>query len=137
MDDEPSIGELLKRLAQQEFPQASWVSTRSAQETWQYLEQTSLKLPQLILLDLDLRAATNGLALLAELRQHFQGRVPIIVLSATAEVADVEQAYSQGAVAYTQKPEDLSAWRAYVRLLRAYWYQASRLPGQGAGELPW
>ncbi|GAB3050139.1 response regulator [Spirosoma pulveris] len=128
VDDEPPICEVLVRLAKKEFPEADFINTRSVQETLAYFDQQPLRLPQLILLDIDLRQVKSGLDLLPELRQRFQGRIPIVVFSASAAEPVIEQAYAQGAVAYTQKPEEASEWREYVRLLRTYWYEVARLP---------
>ncbi|GAB4019833.1 response regulator [Spirosoma koreense] len=84
--------------------------------------------PQLILLDVDLRHAQDGFGLLPQLRTHYKGAVPIIMLSVLDEQTKIEQAYDQGAVAYTLKPEALHGWHTYVRMLHHYWHQSVSLP---------
>ncbi|MBD2703327.1 response regulator [Spirosoma sp. BT702] len=129
VDDEPPIFDFLCRIAAKDFPEARLTNTRSAPETLEHLDSHADQPPQLVLLDIDLRAATDGLSLLPELRGRFKGRVPIIMLSYLDEEAKIEQAYEQGAVAYTQKPEDMEGWHEYVSMLRDYWHRSARLPG--------
>ncbi|GAB3957437.1 hypothetical protein GCM10028805_50130 [Spirosoma harenae] len=128
VDDEPPIHDLMVRVAEKVFPQARFTNTRSVQETLAYLDAQADQPPQLILLDIDLRESANGLSLLPELRSRFKGRVPIIILSYLDENDKIEQAYEQGAVAYTQKPDDLESWHEYVLMLRRYWHDSARLP---------
>ncbi|GAB4038208.1 response regulator [Spirosoma gilvum] len=64
VDDEPPISELLTRIAQHEFPQAKIIPTHSIQQTLEYLQTRLDHPPQLILLDIDLRYAQDGLSLL-------------------------------------------------------------------------
>ncbi|GAB4049057.1 response regulator [Spirosoma litoris] len=128
VDDEPPIYELLVRASEKEFPEARFTNTRSVQETITYLDKQSDQSPQLILLDIDLRESADGLSLLPELWARFKGRVPIIMLSYLDEEDKIEQAYELGAVAYTQKPEDMQGWHEYVTMLRRYWRDSARLP---------
>ncbi|UFH57750.1 response regulator [Spirosoma sp. KNUC1025] len=85
VDEEPPICDILTRIAQKAFPQAQFVNTRSVAETYHYLDQQVTELPQLILLDIDLKEAKNGLDMLPELNHRLQGRVPIIMLSVQTE----------------------------------------------------
>jgi CheY-like chemotaxis protein len=128
VDDEPPICDLLARIAQKQFPEATFINTRSAKETVDYLEQAGERVPNLILLDIDLKQAQGGLDLLPALRSRFEGRVPVIMLSVVDEVATIQQAYESGAVAYTHKPQDVQGWQQYVELLKSYWHKVVRLP---------
>lgn len=128
VDDEPPVSDLLTRIAQKEFPEARFMATQSVQQTLDYLQTSPTRAPQLILLDIDLRQDKDGLSLLPQLRAYFKGAVPIIMLSVVSDKAKIEQAYDQGAVAYTQKPEDLQGWHTYVQMLRRYWHQSVSLP---------
>ncbi|GAB4020205.1 response regulator [Spirosoma migulaei] len=128
VDDEPPICELLARLANQLFPEASFVNARSAQETLSYLDKHYEEPPQLILLDIDLGHSINGLDLIPQLNDHLKGRVPIVMLTSTLEPPVVKQAYEKGAVAYTHKPDQLQQWKNYVSSLRSYWHDTTLLP---------
>lgn len=122
VDDEPPICDLLTRMAQKLFPEATFVNTRSAQETVHYLDNQPTKWPQLVLLDINLHQAVDGLTLLPQLHSRFKGRVPIIMLTTSADQTDYQKATDGGAVAFTQKPDCLQGWREYVTFLKTEWY---------------
>ncbi|MBO0951559.1 response regulator [Fibrella forsythiae] len=128
VDDEPPISELLSLSAKKVFPEASFISTTSARETMVYLNDPTTTIPQLILLDIDLRQEVDGLALLPRLRSRLNGQVPIIIFSSVDDEAKVKEAYSGGAVSFTTKPDEPQEWRDYVAMLRSYWYKSTILP---------
>jgi len=128
VDDEPPICDLLSRTASKIFPEASFINMRTAQETLAYLDQRLDNPPQLILLDIDLGASINGLDLIPELATRLERQTPIIMLTSHNQPPAVHQAYEKGAVAFTQKPDDLEGWRTYVSSLRSYWYDTTILP---------
>jgi len=128
VDDDPSVADLLTRVGQQHFEEAtfSWVS--SPQETIDYLNTRSTKLPRLILLDIDFHLGVDGLSFLPELSDHIKGLVPIIMLTVSSTEVDVQKAYSAGAAAFTQKPDELQGWKDYLKALKSYWYELITLP---------
>jgi CheY-like chemotaxis protein len=128
VDDEPPIYDLLVRIGKQAFPEATFANTRGPRETIDYLDQHPTKLPHLILLDIDLKQATDGLDLLPQLVNRFKGQVPIVVFTSSTRKLDVQRAYQNGAIAYTQKPDELPAWKDYVAMLKTYWYNTTLLP---------
>lgn len=128
VDDEPPIYEMLTLIARKVFPEATFSSASSAQETLLKIDESMARLPQLVLLDIDLRQSVSGLDLLPELKNKLRGQVPIIIFSASGDPSTVQQSYTQGAVAYTKKPDDLQGWRDYLTSLRGYWYDTTRLP---------
>ncbi|WP_198174925.1 response regulator [Spirosoma arboris] len=115
-------------MAQTLFPEASFINTTSAKETIDHLDKREYDLPQLILLDVDLKQSVGGLDLLPQLIERFKGHVPIIIFSGIGDELTVHQAYERGAVAYTKKPSDLQGWKNYVAAMRDYWYGTTRLP---------
>lgn len=81
--------------------------------------------PVLILLDLNL-PGLSGLEVLRRLRQ--QGRLtPVTVLSASAQDADVTEAYRLGANHYLVKPLQFEEFAALLRRWSEYWL-SGRLP---------
>ena len=128
VDDDTTIFDLLSRIGQQQFPQATFSCITSPEETIAYLQNHAARRPQLVLLDVGFQQSTDGLALLPQLYSWFKGQVPIIMLSAIAQEPVVKQAYDAGAVAYTQKPMDLQGWKDYVLRLKKYWYETTLLP---------
>ena len=84
--------------------------------------------PDLILLDLHL-PDMNGLALLSlfkEDRRLFP--VPVVVITASGNEADVRAAYQHGAAGYVVKPADLNEFVVAIHDLGQYWFRLVRLP---------
>ncbi|WP_420146479.1 response regulator [Spirosoma sp.] len=129
IDDEPPVTDLLQRLGKQVFPEATFISVDSPQQALNYLQDKQKPQPQLILLDIDLHQAINGIELLPQIRQVLQTVVPIVMFTVSDAQPDVDQAYAVGATAYTKKPDDLEGWRHYVEVLRSYWFRTHFLPG--------
>ena len=128
VDDDPSVIDLFTRLGKQAFSEATFTWTKSHQETISYLSRPTSTLPRLILLDIDLHVGTDGLAALPELVSRFSGQLPIIMFSNSNEQDKIQQSYSCGAVAYTQKPQELQEWKNYISILRKHWYETAVLP---------
>ncbi|QMW04025.1 response regulator [Spirosoma foliorum] len=126
-DDQPTF-DLLHRLGDMLFPEATFVRATSPEETLHYLSDSVSKRPQLILLDINLHQPTDGLTMLPELRTRFQGQVPIIMMTVSDSPAHVRQAYQTGATAFTIKPADLGGWKEYIEMLKTYWYEINLLP---------
>lgn len=128
VDDEPPICEIMTRVAKPLFPEATFINMRSAQETMNHLNKEGEPCPQLVLLDVDLHQYPNGLDFLPKLHERLKGKVPIIMLTVSNDTDDVCRAVAEGAVAFTRKPTDLDGWKAYVVMLRKYWYETARVP---------
>jgi len=85
-------------------------------------------LPSLILLDLKL-PRLSGLEVLQWIRQQVElKRMLVIVLTASQEAPDVNQAYDLGANSYLVKPVDFRAFLEMVRTLEAYWLTFNEKP---------
>lgn len=129
VDDEPPIIDMLQRVGHQHFPQATFISCNTPQETLDYIDDSANPRPQLILLDIDLHAPINGFDLLTQIQQHPHAKgIPVVMFTVSAAEPDISRAYEVGAVAYTQKPDSLTSWVNYVQLLRDYWFSMAILP---------
>ncbi|UFH54870.1 response regulator [Spirosoma sp. KNUC1025] len=118
VDDDPMIFDLFNRIGQQLFTEATFTWVSSPQESLQYLNRQSTRLPSLVLLDIDFQVGMNGISWLPELYNRLRGQAPIIMLSISNAANDIQQAYMAGAVAYTQKPQELQGWKNYVEVLK-------------------
>ena len=128
VDDEPPIFDILSRVAKNSFPETAIINTHSPQETFDYLNNLADSTLNLILLDIELHQAQNGIDMLQQILELLNGRVPIIMLTSQIDDLNVTSAYAKGAVSYILKPDDLSKWRDFVSTLRKYWYELNQLP---------
>ena len=84
------------------------------------------ELPELILLDLNLPRVT-GLDVLRQIRADERTRrIPVVVLTSSAEDQDILSSYDLGANSFVQKPVDFSQFVEATRQLRMYWLVLNR-----------
>ncbi|HEY2903044.1 MAG TPA: response regulator [Polyangia bacterium] len=92
----------------------------------QYAGRDPERMPELILLDLNL-PKLGGLQVLEELRQHAPSRyVPVVVLTSSVEERDITESYRLGANSYVQKPVDFGQFLEATRDLGLYWLGLNR-----------
>lgn len=84
--------------------------------------------PDLVLLDLNLPGSDGNDVLERVMADASLRRLPIIVLTTSANDFDVSGAYDRGANAYVNKPSDLAGWRALVSAIDGFWLEHVRLP---------
>ena len=82
--------------------------------------------PELVVTDIKM-PNVSGLEVLAWLKEHeeFQ-RVPKIVLSASSQESDVDEAYRLGANTFFQKPHSPDDFRELVSSIVSYWVHTER-----------
>ncbi len=81
-----------------------------------------------ILLDINM-PGTSGVDLLKRLRGRTRTAVtPVIMLSSSSNVADVNRAYENGANAYAVKPSTLSGYRAFAEGFTRFWVDVAVAP---------
>lgn len=77
--------------------------------------------PEVVLLDLNL-PKVNGLEVLREVRGDARTRrLPVVILTSSAEERDLCEGYDRGANSYIRKPVDFAAFTEAVRHLGLYW----------------
>ncbi|MDZ8187821.1 MAG: response regulator [Nostoc sp. ChiSLP02] len=87
----------------------------------EYADRERYPLPMLVLLDLKM-PRKSGFEVLEWLKQQPQlKRLPVIVLTTSKEIADVDKAYDLGVNSYLVKPVAFSDLTAMIKLLDAYW----------------
>ena len=81
--------------------------------------------PTLILLDLKL-PKVSGIEVLNALKSTPGTRdIPVVVLTSSREVCDIEDAYTLGANSYVVKPVDFVEFRETVQRIGTYWLQTN------------
>ena len=94
----------------------------------QYAERGKAPRPALILLDLNL-PGTDGRELLTEIRRDERLRsIPIVIVTTSKHLRDVEWCYQNGANGYHTKAIDYDKFRDEMRLLVAYWLSVCVVP---------
>ena len=79
------------------------------------------EMPQVVLLDLKL-PKVDGLEVLRQLRADPRTRrLPVVILTSSAEEQDVLRGYDLGANSYIRKPVDFTQFVDAVRQLGLYW----------------
>ncbi len=86
------------------------------------------RLPDLILLDLNL-PGVGGREVLAEIKRHPQLRaIPVVVLTSSDAEQDIARSYELGANCYVTKPVGLEAFQSIVRAVEGFWFSVVKLP---------
>jgi CheY-like chemotaxis protein len=88
--------------------------------------------PDLVLLDLNLPGLNGQEVLMAIKSDPALLRIPVVVLTSSANPADVQAAYGEHANAYLVKPQDYDAFLALVGSIRNYWLTSVLLPSRAA-----
>lgn len=89
--------------------------------TGPYANDPSWHLPDLVLLDLKL-PKIDGHEVLRRLRSNeATRRLPVVVLTSSSELEDVNASYEYGANSYIRKPVNSSEFAEAARLIGLYW----------------
>ena len=91
----------------------------------------NVPLPGLVVLDLNLPRMDGHEVVLKLKSDPAFALLPIVVLSSSANPADIQRAYRQGVSAYLQKPADADRMFEMTRALINYWFNLVRLPESG------
>lgn len=84
--------------------------------------------PDLIILDLNL-PRRSGVEVLETIKTDLNlKRIPVVVLTSSESVRDVNSAYDRGANTYFRKPSDLDQIYDLMKTLNHYWLNLAVLP---------
>jgi len=84
--------------------------------------------PDLILLDLKL-PKKNGHEVLTEVKQDPDlRRIPVVIMTASDDQKDVDEAYNEHANCYVTKPVDLDQFLGVIRRIEDFWLTIVKLP---------
>ncbi|WP_234734932.1 response regulator [Tellurirhabdus bombi] len=115
---------IMQYLMRKQFQNALHVGATSAGQALTYLENCRLRqqaMPKLILLDLYLPTQGEGWGLLRHLRcQAVYQRIPIVIISHSADAEDIELSYYWGADFYITKPVTIEGWLDTFQTLSNY-----------------
>src|SRR5206468_7103443 len=89
--------------------------------------------PCLVLLDLKL-PYVMGLEVLRWIRQQPGAALPVVMLTASGEDADIAAAYELGANAFLTKPSEANKLQDMVKAIKDFWLAHNILPQEGSME---
>jgi two-component system, response regulator len=93
-----------------------------------YAEADKAPQPDLILLDLNM-PGIDGRQVLTQIKNDPNLKhIPVVVLTTSADVKDVDQCYQIGASTYIQKPVSFEGLTEAVRKMKDYWFGIAILP---------
>ena len=93
-----------------------------------YADRSRHPLPMFILLDLKLPRKSGHEVLTWIRSQPGVRRTPVVVLTSSAEKADVKRCYDIGANSYLVKPVHFDALRDLMQTVGQYWLKANEAP---------
>ena len=142
VDDDPNDVYLLKH-AMNKVGVANPVQVASdGQQAIDYLrgagkfaDRRKFPFPCLVLLDLKL-PYVMGLDVLKWIREQSGTAAIVLLLTASAEEADIASAYRLGANGFLVKPSEASKLEEMVKAIRDFWLTHNTLPGESSREFP-
>jgi two-component system, response regulator len=135
VDDNEDEIELARRAFARASPEVAVAVARDGQQALDYLfaasERASIDpaaMPRVVLLDLNM-PGLSGLDVLRRLRADERTRrLPVVVLSSSAQMSDITRCYDQGANSYVRKPVDFARFVETAHHLHAYWVDVNESP---------
>jgi len=91
-------------------------------------EGKDVVLPGLIMLDLNL-PGTDGREVLKIIKSNIRlKKIPVVVLTTSDDIKDIDKCYELGANSYIQKPVGFEGFINAITKLKEYWFEISILP---------
>ena len=95
---------------------------------WQQGEYANVPRPDLILLDLNL-PGMDGREVLTTLKADTEfSLIPVVILTTSADEADILRSYQLKANCYITKPVDIQQFIEVIQLINDFWLVAVKLP---------
>lgn len=106
----------------------------SPQQLMDYLHQENnfkdKKRPDLIILEFNL-GKVNGVHCLEAIKKNPSlSSIPIIILSSSKDIDDVNFCYSLGGSSYITKPDTIEELAIFLSRLRSFWFEVSQVPSR-------
>ncbi len=135
VEDNPADVKITQRALRDGGLPVELIVVRDGQEAVEYLTrqgaystQSDWRVPDLILLDINLPRLT-GLQVLERIRSTPALRAtPVVVLTTSRRQEDVQQMYAAGANTYIEKPQDFNRFVQVLQTIQRYWLETALLP---------
>lgn len=109
------------------------IHQRDGERAWDYLQNISLDkkeadMPDLAILDINV-PKLNGLQLLQKIKADEKLKtVPVIILTTSSSLSDIQKAYEGYANCYITKPVDVNDFLNVVLSIENFWLSIVQLP---------
>lgn len=132
VEDNPGDARLMREAFETVEAETTLHTVTTADDALDFLrrrvDDDSLPLPDLVLLDLKL-PGKDGSEVLETVRGDPQLRLlPVIVLTSSEDSEDIERCYDAQANAYLTKPVDTGEFDSLVNSVERFWFGQVRLP---------
>jgi two-component system response regulator len=135
VEDNPADIKITQRALREGGSSVELLVARDGEEAVEYLlregkhaDDPAWRAPNLILLDLNLPRLT-GRQVLERIRSTPALRaIPVVVLTTSRRLEDVQESYSAGANTYIEKPQDFNRFVEVLQTIQRYWLQTALLP---------
>lgn len=132
IDDEPADVELFRDACQEHAPGVQVEYAAHGQDALDLLEEgkraTPVRLPALILLDLNMPVMTGHQFLERIKHDPVLRTIPVVILSTSEAMDDIRQAYRNYAGGYLVKPSTIPELYQLVEAVIDYWRETVALP---------
>lgn len=122
---------IIRAVLNQCFPEVEPVWFNHAMQAKAYIEaqtRDNASLPLMILMDWHLPAKADGFGLLEFVKTHpVYKRIPVVIVSDSADHDDMEFAYSLSVASYLIKPGSFHDWLNCFYTFRRYWWETVSL----------
>ncbi len=123
VEDNSSDVDLIRRVLEKNQPGIRLTIARDGEEALSVVEQwnKNTPLPEVILLDLKL-PKINGLEVLKTIKnnRHLKN-LPVVMLTSSHELKDIDEAYRIGVNSYILKAIDFDEFSQSIALIQRYW----------------
>lgn len=122
VDDDPEDIEMTMEVLKMQKIKLDIATANDGVEAMQYLNSNAQKLPDLILLDLNM-PRKNGHEVLNEIKNNEAYRhIPVIILTSSKACEDIDASYHRGANCYISKPVGFDEFKKVVEAINNFWF---------------
>ncbi len=132
VEDNSADADMIKRILRKSDPGINIEMAKDGEEALGFIKkwEEGMPVPLVVLLDLKL-PKVDGLEVLAALKKHERFRVlPVVVLTSSNELRDIQHAYEIGANSYILKAIDFDQFSQAVTMIYRYWCALNIYPEQ-------
>lgn len=128
VEDNPNDADLAKMAISRTSFAGAVVHLEDGVAAVEYLTRPGAELPKVVLLDLKL-PRMNGLEVLKQVKAFPQcANVPIVMLTSSREISDIDESYRLGVNSYVVKPVNFDEYQRVIRELIGYWTGVNQPP---------